>query len=112
MSYLDKVDGWCEALHEIYARSVEFIPPAQQYVNRIETLRNNIIPLRKLSATSHPLLSQPNLLDFEQIAHNSIPHTKESLNKNSGILHYEHWKKLILQYAQDNLRHLANHIEL
>lgn len=106
VSFVDKIDGYCEALHEVLAGNLVFLEPVINYCNRtfgfLEEnyhLISNLI--RNLSSTSHhfsPTITVNLCEYFGYGTRSSRPHTQESVALNSGISVYEAWKDVTIKH--------------
>ena len=100
VSYCDKIDGMCEALHEVFAGNTRFIGPAENYVNkRIPEFPQKYPSLSCLIPGEHPFLKAVSAINGHELARNRKPHTAESVLQPTGIPHYDRWKELTIQYA-------------
>ncbi len=98
VSYCDKIDAYCEALHEVFAGNLNFIEPATNYVKRIGELPVKFPFLKTAIPSSHPLLSLPSDFDIETAVKNGTFHNIETIKKISGIPHYDRWKEITISY--------------
>ncbi len=100
VSYLDKLDGMCEALHEVFAGNKRFVGPAENYANvRMPQFPRQYPLLAPIIPGEHPLLRSVPFIDAQKIAQNGKPHTAESVVQPTGISHYDRWKELTIQNA-------------
>ncbi len=99
VSYCDKVDGYCESLHEIFAGNPRFVGASQSYVEKLMDFPRKFPELSKLIPSSkHPLLEAPNFLDTEKVLENAKFHTRESIKIPTGLFHYDVWRELTLKH--------------
>lgn len=106
VSYCDKVDAFCECLHELYACNKKFQGPAKDYIDKIRGFPVKFPSLKKLlfGKLEHSLLTFPKDLDIEKILKEGKFHTIESIGKISGISHYDRWKELTIKnFGEDVL---------
>lgn len=106
VSYCDKVDAFCECLHEVYAGNSKFTGPAKDYIDKIRGFPVKFPSLKKLlfGKLEHSLLTFPKDLDIEKILKEGKFHTIESIGKISGISHYDRWKELTIKnFGEDVL---------
>ncbi len=107
VKYLDHVDGYAEALHEIYAGNICFttkpmtdygrvpIPP-DYYIPRFDDPQR-IYPLLAphISILDHPFFKKFERLDFESIALTRLPHTWESWQIDTDYPLYDIWRSIL-----------------
>jgi hypothetical protein len=101
LSFVDKIDAWCESLHELFAGNKQFHtgegpfnPPVKG--TTIAEFPFKFPELQPLFTFNHPFLSPIPRIDKEQILKEGELHTLESLRIPTGIPHYDHWKRLTL----------------
>jgi len=106
VKYCDKMDGCCEALHELFAGNNMFTTPL--HTKTIPTdvyppiLKNfeEAFPLfTKVRKLSHSLFSLPQQLDVLDITANGSLHTPESIRKSTGVVHYDSWREITQKYG-------------
>ena len=98
-SFVDKVDGFCEAFHELLAGNVTFAEPVYNYA--LETFSNieNKYPLLK------PIINSDNNEFFKKhigslqgyFKNGSVQarfHTTETVKRKTGFPDYEIWKEV------------------
>lgn len=101
-SFVDKVDGFCEALHELLAGNVTFAEPVYNYA--LETFSNieNKYPLLK------PIINSDNNVFFKKHVGclqdyfkngtvQACPHTVETVKRKTGFTYYEIWKEVTIK---------------
>ena len=120
LRYVDLLDGMCEALHEIYGGNKTFATnavdeygrhptPFELYIPRMSKFTETYPETKPLFDTDSPLLNIPQVINFKNIAQSHSPHTKESLLKDVSYPLYDHWKKMIREYAdEDEYKNLYN----
>ena len=102
VSFIDKIDGYCEAIHEVLAGNVIFLEPIINY--NLKTF-NDLIG-------KYPLITEvfklkKNWFDYEIVVDikgffddgliGGKPHTKETIEKKTVIPQYEMWKYVTLK---------------
>ena len=97
VSYCDKVDGFCESLHEVFAGNPKFLGTARAYVTRIRDFPRKFPILNKLIPRRHPLLNMPVELEIDNILANGDFHGVESVDRQTGISHYDRWKQITVE---------------
>jgi len=98
VSWVDKVEGFCECLHEVHAGNQRFVGAGKAYVDKINGLTTKHPRLRQIAGKDHPLLQLPTQPPMERILHDGRHHTEESVKRNTGIPHYDRWKELTMAY--------------
>lgn len=112
VKYCDKLDGFCEALHEYFAGNIGFlINPifrgqpvlvAFDYYLPIFEKWTTVYPaMARLFEHVHPLLIKPEWIDIKKTTLLGSPHTRQSLDSPSGYPLYDAWKKVIINNATD-----------
>lgn len=105
VKYCDKLEGFCEALHEIYAGNTAFTHgysettkgPFEVYTKVLGGFDSTFpifAPLRKFD---HPLLQLPSPLDIQNIVTKGKEHDSESIESPTGYAHYDAWKQISLK---------------
>jgi 5'-deoxynucleotidase YfbR-like HD superfamily hydrolase len=101
VSVADKVDGYCEALHEVLAGNIVFLDPVINYNMQIFNNFPNKYPLIKnIFLEKHNLLSNPvvNLVEYFALGGRIAElHTLETLVRDTGMPRYEEWKKTTIR---------------
>lgn len=102
ISYVDKIDAWCESLHELFAgnsifHSGEgiFSPPVRG--RTISEFPDKFPQLKPLFVFDHPFFSRIPTIDKTNILRNGSRHTLKSISKSTGIPHYDRWKYLTMK---------------
>lgn len=99
ISYCDKVDGYCESLHEIFAGNPKFVGASQSYVEKINNFPQKFPELAiLLPSLKHPLLIAPGFLNAKEILKNAKFHTMQSVQIPTGLPHYDRWKELTIKH--------------
>jgi len=100
-SFCDKIDGYCEAIHEVLAGNIGFLEPVINYL--MKTFSNpaeNFPLIKEVFLKKNGLFSFPvvDLLGyFEKGRIGAFFHTPETImNKKTEIPHYELWKEITL----------------
>ena len=115
-SYIDKLDGFCEALHELRAGNIQFSihntrneevengykkNPVKTYIDILAGFTDEYPALAKLLPGNHPLLKPFDDLvglDLDKILFNGKPHTVDSIQQPTGIPHYDRWVQLTIEH--------------
>ncbi len=107
VSYCDKFDGFGEALHEVFAGNSRFLRPVQGndktrgYIGRLKEFEQKYPELQPLLQQNHPLF-RPTRINFDQIAMEGNPFTRESVVEPTGYAPYDWWKLNIINYGGMN----------
>ncbi len=115
-SFADKLDGYCEAIHEVLAGNTIFLEPIINYNAKIfNNLENNFPLIRELfNGKGGHLFHFPvvDLIDFFQKGNlGPTPHTPETITKRTVIPHYEEWKKITLSIFPNGMELLTKQME-
>lgn len=121
MKLADRLDAYCEALHEVYSGNTCFLKhpelpigvnPVKVY-NRIICKTERKYPLiGHLLDSRHPLLSLPERIDQEEIAKRAELPRRESIREKTGNKHYDAWKEITINYGGNaGLRQLTEKVE-
>lgn len=115
-SFIDKIDGYCEALHEVLAGNLIFLEPVINYqAKSFNNLKENFFLIKNLfnQKDSH-LFNFPviDLIEFFQKGNiGAKPHTVESIARKSFIPHYEEWKRVTLETFPNAVELLTKQLE-
>ncbi len=109
VSYADKIDAFCESLHELFAGNRLFPIAVQDYLNVLPTLPVKFPELAKIVPGRHAFLQPIPEVNFEKILSRGRPHDESTIKQDSGIAQYEAWKKLTVQKL--GLRPLIEKVE-
>ncbi|XOU94919.1 MAG: YfbR-like 5'-deoxynucleotidase [Candidatus Kerfeldbacteria bacterium] len=115
MHFADQLDGLCESLHEVYGGNKKFElnivtdgygahpSPTRFYVQIISDFSKNYPEIQPLFETKHPFLTPLPTINFKKTVLKNKPHTKQSILNNVGYTLYDHWRKIIREYADEKL---------
>lgn len=100
-SFADKLDGYGEAMHEVLAGNISFLEPVINYLAKtFNDLPGNFSLIKEAFQPENRFFHFPVVelrSHFEFGMPGAFPHTAESImNRKTGILHYELWKKVTL----------------
>jgi 5'-deoxynucleotidase YfbR-like HD superfamily hydrolase len=99
VSYCDKVDAYCEALHEVFAGNPKFAGASQDYVKKMNKFPEKFPRLAVLLPSSkHPLLVAPDFSNTEEILKNAKFNTIESIKIATGLPHYDRRTELTINH--------------
>lgn len=118
-SYVDKIDGFCEALHEVLAGNSVFLEPVMNYTFKFFSKREATFPLIKQIFASeleleHPFLKLPviDLMDyFDNGKLVGTPHNINTIRKKVILPFYEEWRRLTLHYMPNGFELLTKQKE-
>ncbi len=105
VSYADKLDAYCESLHELFAGNLLALRPAMSYGPRLKEFGKKYPLLKPLLSRTDSIFANPGaLLDSMRFhrrnyLHLGKPHTIESIHKDTEFTFYNLWRKIVL----DNL---------
>ncbi len=117
VKYLDHIDGFCEALHEIYAWNECFTTSPETEYGQVPIPPDYYIPRFSNPEKYYPLISSAigirmpfvrnfERIDFELIAKNSSPHSAESIQTSSNYPLYDFWKNVIISSSCEEVASL------
>ncbi len=103
LTYADKLDAYCESLHEVLAGNISALRAVFTYVRILGTFEQdhpNLAPLfsNKTALTDIGLRRHPLRVDRDLYAHLNTPHTEESITQETDFMAYNAWRALVLKY--------------
>lgn len=105
VSYIDKLDGFCESLHEIYAGNSSITRSIVFYSLIMPTFSYKYPALKELlSSKESPLtyitdMISPFEIKFENYS-NQKPYTESSIHKTFDFPFYATWKKVVIDHGK------------
>ena len=105
VSYLDKLDAFCESLHEVYAGNISLLRAVVFYSLSLPLFPYKFPALKELLLSKEsPLIFindqiSPYKIEFENYTHLK-PYDKSSINNNFDFPFYATWKKLVIDNGQ------------
>lgn len=109
VSYCDKFDGLCEAIHEIRAGNRRYLVPIQGkakdkgYIKRIADFQAKYPLLQPLLERQHPIIL-PARVNFDAMLEEGKIHTREGIVQTTGYAPYDFWVQNILTHeGNENL---------
>ncbi|MFA6355384.1 MAG: YfbR-like 5'-deoxynucleotidase [Candidatus Paceibacterota bacterium] len=114
VSFIDKIDAYCEAIHEILAGNNIFLEPIINYHARtFSRLHKNYPLIKELFEIENVWFDFDYVVDLKEYYDDGLlgpkPHTQESIEKYTLIPQYEKWKKTtILNFG---IKPLINQVE-
>ncbi len=118
VSYIDKIDGYCESLHDLFAGNICILRSVLFYNNLITLFPYKfpeLVPLLKNG--KHSLLDITDRVSYlhmesKNYIHLNKPHTKESVVVDTDLPFYNFWRKTILEHGnEEGLQYLINQKE-
>jgi 5'-deoxynucleotidase YfbR-like HD superfamily hydrolase len=113
VSFVDKIDGYCEAIHEVLAGNTIFLEPIINYnLKTFNNLREKYPLIKKIFDLKN-VWFEFHVVDlkvfFEDGNIGSYLYTEETIKKETYILQYERWKKVTLK--KFGVQQLTNQVE-
>lgn len=118
VSYVDKIDAYCESLHEVLAGNIGVLRSVMFYVGVFAIFPQKFPELKELlSSKEHSLTYLTDILSPEKgwskrYLHFNKPHTKDSIKMDSDFPFYNTWRKLVITNGgKDGTRYLTEQRE-
>ncbi len=108
VSYVDKIDAFCESLHEVYAGNIILMRSVVFYSRTIPFLPIKYPDLKPLlESKGSPLLDisgqiSPDEIKAGKYKNLNKPHTKKSLQINTDFPFYKTWKQVLIKRGKTN----------
>jgi len=103
VNFADKVDGFGESMHELFAGNRLFAVPALDYTGFLQTFAQNFPELARMFSYEHPFLQAPVNPNVEEILKNGKLHTPEGVQRSTGCAQYDFWRKINLERNAEHL---------
>ncbi len=103
VSYVDKIDAYCESLHDLYAGNLSLLRSVVFYANSIPLFPFKYPELKSMLESKDSTLTfitdqiSPGEINFENYKDLSKPHTMESLEINNDFPFYKTWKRIVVE---------------
>lgn len=102
VSFTDKIDGYCEAVHEVLAGNNIFLEPVINYLsNTFDDLVKRYPLIEEVFGIKNVWFDTKSVVDlrdfFEDGLLGSEPFTKETIERKTVIPQYEMWKMVTLK---------------
>jgi len=94
VSYADKMDAYCEALHELFSGNKLFVSAVELYTKVIGDFTKKFPRIANIVPNPHAFLKIPEYGDFNAIAENGKLQNASSVEKETVMPHYNLWKKI------------------
>lgn len=107
VSYVDKIDGHCESLRDLFAGNASSLRAVFFYVNALALFYKKYPGLYDLLASKESPLTyltdviSPLYVETRRYTHLNKPHTKESILIESDFPFYNEWKKIVMKRGGD-----------
>lgn len=103
LTYADKLDAYCESLHEVLAGNLSALRPLFTYVKILGAFPKEYPDLQPLFANKTPftdinMRTDPMRVRRDFYLHLNAPHTKQSLQKETDFPTYNWWRKMVLEH--------------
>jgi 5'-deoxynucleotidase YfbR-like HD superfamily hydrolase len=107
VKYMDKMDAYCEAYHELRAGNTTFrngsgsddITPIDSYEQYFHITFQNAYPIWQTLKNAHPFFHPLSIGDTQPNVRPDTPHTAQSLQEMAPSTHYNIWKNATLMYG-------------
>lgn len=102
-SYADKLDAYCETLHELFGGNLSALRSTIDYTNRLNRFGETFPQLKPLlTEKESPFINLSLRTDYlhitrEMYAQLNTPHTRESIQRDTDLPFYNAWKKLVIK---------------
>ncbi len=103
VSYVDKLDAFCESLHEVYAGNISFLRSVVFYATNLPLFPIKYPKLKPLLSSKESPLTfisdqiSPYKVKALTYSHLNKPHTKETVLLNTDFPFYKTWKKIMVR---------------
>jgi 5'-deoxynucleotidase YfbR-like HD superfamily hydrolase len=102
VSFADKIDGACEAIHEVLAGNNVFLEAViSYYLKFFSILHQKYSFIDKLFDVKKVWFDYSYVVDVQDFFENGLiggkPHTIETINRKIGIPQYEKWKEVTIK---------------
>ena len=118
VSYFDKLDAYCESVHEVFAGNFSATFPMTDYPLRIARLQEeyqDITPLfcrKDVPLLNIHLRADAREIKQENYLHLGRPHTPDSIRKKTDFLFYNDWRSLVAKrLGKQGLHWLTTKVE-
>ena len=114
VTYVDKLDAYCESMHEVLAGNISLMRSVMFYVKTFAEFPAKYPAMVGFCADkSSPLIFVDNRLDIDGVRFakytNLQPYTKASLKKVTDFPFYNEWRRIVLDRGgSEGLRWLTN----
>lgn len=103
MKLADRLDGYGESCHEVFAGNKAFlwpedITPVELYSSFLKSMAIKFPLLTDLLHSKHPLLAPVKDQNIPEVVARGKPHTSDSIFQSSGIPQYDFWKHVTIKH--------------
>lgn len=114
VSFVDKIDGYCEAIHEVLAGNVVFLEPIINYdLRTFNDLIGKYPLITKVFKLKKNWFDYEIVVDLKEFFEDGLigtqPHTIETIKKKTAIPQYEKWKEITI--SKFEIYPLINQVE-
>ncbi len=102
VSYLDKLDAFCESLHDVYAGNLSLLRSVVFYSMMLPLFPNKYPELKELLKSKDSPLTfindqiSPYEIKFDKYKNFGKPHTISSIDDNTDFPFYKKWKEILI----------------
>lgn len=102
VSYLDKLDAFCESLHDVYAGNFSLLRSVVFYSMMLPQFPKKYPELKDLLGSKDSPLTfisdqiSPYEIKFDKYKNFGKPHTESSVHNNTDFLFYKKWKEIVI----------------
>jgi 5'-deoxynucleotidase YfbR-like HD superfamily hydrolase len=117
VSYADKLDAYCESMHELHAGNMSLLRSTMFYVKAMTLFPTKFPPLREfLADTSSPLIDTADRLNPDiskaELYADLAPYTEESIRRQTDFPFYNEWRRMnIARGGEEGVRWLIEQRE-
>lgn len=103
VSYVDKMDAYCESLHELYAGNLSLLRSVVFYANALPLFPIKFPELKEMLSSKESTLTfitdqiSPGEIKYENYKNFNKPHSAESLEINTDFPFYKTWKDIVIK---------------
>jgi hypothetical protein len=114
ISWVDKIDGCCEAIHDLFAGNGIFFEPVENYFRcTFNDLPGKYPLIKEVFSSGRNPFTLPKVFELrEYLDHgrrNFAPHTAETALRSTSIPMYDAWKRVTVREL--GIRPLINQVE-
>jgi 5'-deoxynucleotidase YfbR-like HD superfamily hydrolase len=105
VSYLDKIDAYCESLHELFAGNISFLRSVVFYEKALPAFPIKYPALKPLFESQDSVLSSfrstlpTNPVKVKDYVHLNKLHTEGSLIASTDFVFYNIWKEVVMEHG-------------
>jgi 5'-deoxynucleotidase YfbR-like HD superfamily hydrolase len=117
VSYADKLDAYCESMHEVLAGNLLGLRPLLDYEKRLEMFGIKypdlvpILDIKDSPLTNLELRLDPYRISRDRYGHFNKPFTVESIQIPTDFPAYNRWRELVIEKVENGIALLKNQKE-